>query len=385
MPYKINISTSEPQDQNQHLVIIKRALFSINEIPVTMADVSAETKSTYSMEAARQLIDQCDIFIGLYDKAYGTVPDGATQSIAEQEYHYAVTRNKTIFVFMPNNLYAEADERQQMLLHHIMERHVITQFATDTELAAQVKLAIAKHKLTRKPPIQLLPPMQGFKEEIRKQGQLETQTEEFEALVNRAVAIAQDEIEQIVRRAIELHQAQRQVQEQEQRKPLYVEDNRDGLVLARPIWGEPLRRSQFQSDIFMIMPFRERFNAVYDNIIRPVTADLNLTIKRGDDFTTTQGAIIAEVWAAIYGCKLVIVETTEINANVYYELGMAHMLGKPAILLTQTKEVEQLPFDIRHLRFLVYEDTVTGGEQLAKDLRKSIVWILNDLKEQLAE
>jgi len=376
MPYKIYISASTSPERNQHVAIIKRALLSINEIPITIADLAAE-QDAYTIDTAKPFIDQSDIFIGVYGKSYDAAEQGDAQSLAEQEYHYAVSRDKTIFVFMPEDLYGVADERQQLFLKHIMERHVVTQFTDDVDLAAKVKLAIANHKAASKT-VQLRPSAEmGFNVD-RQQPAIDN----FESLVNRAVSIAQDEIEQIVRRAIELHEAQTQLQKREPVTGAYVEDLRDGQVLARPIWGEPLRRSQFQSDIFMMMPFRERFNAIYNNVIRPVTADLNLTIKRGDDFTTTQGAIITEVWAAIYNCKVVIAETTEINANVYYELGIAHMLGKPAILMTQTKEVEQLPFDIRHLRFLVYEDSVAGSEELTKDLRQSLVWILNDLKEQ---
>jgi hypothetical protein len=269
-----------------------------------------------------------------------------------------------------------------MFLEHIMQNHVVN-FFTDENLAPTVKVAIANYKATQaaRRSLTLRP---GAEMSVRPQP-IETETtgeDEFAAQVNRAVAIAQDDIEAIIRRALELHSAQSQLQALEPQAGQYVEDERDGMVVAQPIWGEPLRRSQFQSDIFMIMPFRDRFNAIYNDMIRPVVANLNLTIKRGDDFTSTQGSIIAEVWAAIYGCKLVIAETTEVNANVYYELGIAHTLGKPAILLTQTKQVDQLPFDIRHLRFLVYEDSIVGGEKLERDLHKSIIWILNDLQEQ---
>ena len=71
-----------------------------------------------------------------------------------------------------------------------------------------------------------------------------------------------------------------------------------------------------------------------------------------------------------------------INANVYYELGISHTLGKPTILLTQTKEVEELPFDIRGLRFIVYEDSIVGSQALEQQLRKTIIWLMNDLEEQ---
>jgi hypothetical protein len=139
--------------------------------------------------------------------------------------------------------------------------------------------------------------------------------------------------------------------------------------------------SQFQSDIFMVMPFRPEYDVVYQEIIRPICASLNLTIKRGDDFASVNGSIINEVWSALNACRLVIAETTEINANVYYELGIAHTLGKPAVLLTQEKEPQKLPFDIRHMRFVVYENSISGGDELEKDLRKAIVWLLNDLEE----
>jgi hypothetical protein len=148
-----------------------------------------------------------------------------------------------------------------------------------------------------------------------------------------------------------------------------------------PIFGPPAQDSQFQADLFMIMPFRPQFDAIYQNIIRRVVDDLNLTIRRGDDFASVTGIIINEVWAAINACRVVVVETTEVNANVYYELGIAHTLGKPAVLLTQEKDVQKLPFDIRHLRFIVYENTIPGGEKLATDLKKALVWIMNDLQK----
>lgn len=200
--------------------------------------------------------------------------------------------------------------------------------------------------------------------------------DEFDHMVNRALNLAQDDLEQIVRRSLELHEAQRRMLHSSS------DDARgDGWLRVRPIFGEPMLQTQFQADVFMIMPFRPQFNAIYEQVVRPVVSELNLTIKRGDEFSSVTGVIMQEVWAAINACRLVIVETTEINANVYYELGIAHTLGKPAILLSQATDVKDFPFDIRHLRFNVYENTIPGGERLAADLRRSILWILNDLDQ----
>jgi len=184
--------------------------------------------------------------------------------------------------------------------------------------------------------------------------------------------VAGDDIDQIIRRALIVHDAQRQVAK---------DSDNDGWLRVSPIFGEPQRQTQFKSDVFMVMPFREQFDGVYNNIVRPLMTSLNLTIKRGDDFSSVKGSIMQEVWSALNACRLVIAETTEVNANVYYELGIAHTLGKPAILLTQNKDVQDIPFDIRHLRFIVYENTIEGGEKLAKDLKQNIIWLMNDLKE----
>ena len=55
------------------------------------------------------------------------------------------------------------------------------------------------------------------------------------------------------------------------------------------------------------------------------------------------------------------------NPNVFYELGLAHAAGKPAILLTANEE--DIPFDLRHVRVICYETQMAGWEDR---LRRSI-------------
>ncbi|GAB1420012.1 hypothetical protein MASR2M15_00860 [Anaerolineales bacterium] len=203
------------------------------------------------------------------------------------------------------------------------------------------------------------------------------QEDSLETLITQALVYASDDIEQIVQRALEIHSAKQKMMQQQQSEAA-------GWLQANPVFGQPSIRDQFQMDAFMIMPFRDNFEMVYQNVVRPSMAALNLIIKRGDDFSSLSNVIINEVWSAIYNCKVVIVETTEINANVYYELGIAHTLGKPAILLSQGKEVEDFPFDIRHRRFIVYENTIDGAKSLEKQLKAQILSIMNDLDEEQA-
>lgn len=141
--------------------------------------------------------------------------------------------------------------------------------------------------------------------------------------------------------------------------------HRDGMILQRSVFGKPLDDAQFASDFFMIMPFRAQFEAVYRGVIQPLIEGMDSTIKRGDDYFS-QNAIIREVWTAIYASKAYIAELTDRNANVFYELGIAHTIGKPGIMITQN--IEDIPFDIRHLRFIVYENTPEGLKKLRAEL-----------------
>jgi hypothetical protein len=46
--------------------------------------------------------------------------------------------------------------------------------------------------------------------------------------------------------------------------------------------------------------------------------------------------------------RVVICDCTGRNPNVFYEIGIAHTLGREVILITQNPE--DIPFDLRHLR-----------------------------------
>lgn len=147
------------------------------------------------------------------------------------------------------------------------------------------------------------------------------------------------------------------------------------------IFGRPSATSQFKGDIFMIMPFADSFTSIYRDIVRPLMSEMNLKITRGDEFTSPNGNIMGEVWSALNNCKFVIAEITGGNDNVFYELGIAHTLNKPAILMTQAAKTEDIPFDVRHLRYIRYENTVGGGVKLRDNLKTAITGLLAELEE----
>ena len=51
----------------------------------------------------------------------------------------------------------------------------------------------------------------------------------------------------------------------------------------------------------------------------------------------------------------VVAEVSSRNANVYYEVGLAHCIRKPTMLIASKDGAANLPFDIRHNRVVVYD------------------------------
>lgn len=123
------------------------------------------------------------------------------------------------------------------------------------------------------------------------------------------------------------------------------------------VFGAPQEHDQFTSDVFVIMPFSDEFTSIYTDHIKKKIEGLEYSIKRGDDFFSNN-SIMSDVWSAIFNAKLIIADCSGRNTNVFYELGIAHALNKTAIMLTQ--DINDIPFDVQHLRVIVYENTKEG-------------------------
>lgn len=120
---------------------------------------------------------------------------------------------------------------------------------------------------------------------------------------------------------------------------------------------------------FIVMQFTEDYNQLYKEVIKPICEDFGLDCERADEFYTST-PIIADVIKSIINSSLIIADITPDNPNVYYEVGYAHAINKPTILLCDRKKREKLPFDISGFRTLFYEDSISGKSIVEKNLRK---------------
>jgi hypothetical protein len=118
-----------------------------------------------------------------------------------------------------------------------------------------------------------------------------------------------------------------------------------------PVFGRP-RPFPNAIDVFVLMPFKAKLAAVYTDHIKPMGAELGLTIQRADD-SVWPGPFMDKVWDGICAAKLIVADCTEKRANVFYEIGLAHTVGKKVVLLTRSKK--DIPSDIEHHDFVLYD------------------------------
>lgn len=125
--------------------------------------------------------------------------------------------------------------------------------------------------------------------------------------------------------------------------------------------------------VFVIMPFSKNLRWVYEEAIRPVCEELGVEVLRGDDISH-QRNILRDVVEGLLYSDAIIADLTGNNANVYYELGAAHALMRPVVMLTQ--DVNRIPFDLRSHRVLAYstEESLRGEfqQRLSQTLQETL-------------
>lgn len=105
------------------------------------------------------------------------------------------------------------------------------------------------------------------------------------------------------------------------------------------------------NNAFILMPFSEPLNEVYEFLIKGALIEAGYKVSRADDIKS-QSNILEDIITGIMQSSLIVADLTDSNANVYYELGIAHALQKKVVLITQ--DIEELPFDLRSYRVIAY-------------------------------
>lgn len=145
-------------------------------------------------------------------------------------------------------------------------------------------------------------------------------------------------------------------------------------IPLKPIFNSKITHTD-QKLCFVLMPFNEDWSdSVYADLIRKNVESLKLQCLRADNLTGQ--IVIEDIWTKINQSAIIIADVTTRNPNVMYELGIVHTIGKPTILMTQ--DIDDIPFDFKHLRHYAYDFTYEGFNKFSITLRNVIKDIYND-------
>lgn len=137
---------------------------------------------------------------------------------------------------------------------------------------------------------------------------------------------------------------------------------------------KPSEPSASKDTCFTIMPFGSWFDYYYEAIYVPAIKSTGLIPRRADDLYRPS-AIVNDIWTLTQESKVILADLSGKNPNVFYELGLAHALTKPAILVTES--IDDVPFDLRSLRVIVYDKNEPNwGDVLSQKIETAIKEIL---------
>lgn len=133
---------------------------------------------------------------------------------------------------------------------------------------------------------------------------------------------------------------------------------------------------------FVMMPFAAPMGGYYETLYRPAIEKAGLLPVRADAEIFGAGKIMDQVWAGIRRAKVLVAELTTRNPNVFYELGLAHALRKPVVLVSSNQD--DVPFDLQHIRVIYYDVTDPfWGQKLISKVAENILSAIENPEEAI--
>jgi len=123
------------------------------------------------------------------------------------------------------------------------------------------------------------------------------------------------------------------------------------------------------------MPFSDRLASLWTLGISRACQELGWRCVRAD-MIHTPGFVVGQLYQSITAADVIIGEMTDRNPNVFYEVGFAHALGKPTILLAETSD-DLKAFDTQGLRHFLH-----GGDPAV--VRETLARVLPEIEAQLS-
>ncbi|QPW49743.1 hypothetical protein G9298_18965 [Bacillus thuringiensis] len=121
--------------------------------------------------------------------------------------------------------------------------------------------------------------------------------------------------------------------------------------------------------VFVLTSFLESEIEKY-YAVRTTCLDIGLECSKSDD-EYIKGDVLSHIIKSIAEARIVLANIDGRNPNVFYELGIAHALDKPTILISQSDN--ELPFDLQSKNVLFYKNLHDLDNKLRKELTRTII------------
>ncbi|RVI00606.1 hypothetical protein CN205_32250 [Sinorhizobium meliloti] len=125
---------------------------------------------------------------------------------------------------------------------------------------------------------------------------------------------------------------------------------------------------------FVLMPFAPEFDDIYKLGIQKLAEEKGVVAERVDEQIYSE-TMLERIYRQIDAADFIIADLTGRNPNVFYEIGFAHARQKMCTLLTQN--AEDIPFDLKHHRHLVYGGKI---QRLRELLSPELDWLKAELE-----
>ncbi|MEO0369490.1 MAG: hypothetical protein AAF197_12035 [Pseudomonadota bacterium] len=147
--------------------------------------------------------------------------------------------------------------------------------------------------------------------------------------------------------------------------------------IARPAIAAPPAPVPIEPTIFRIpetgletdlVSVMRPFDGAFDNVQAAIEATCKEIGLQCLDVNQVwdESEIIQDIFSLIYRSRVVICDFSHKNPNVFYEAGIAHTLGKVVVPIVQDRD--DVPFDVRHHRYVKYDNSPDGLTQLSRDI-----------------
>lgn len=120
-----------------------------------------------------------------------------------------------------------------------------------------------------------------------------------------------------------------------------------------------------QDMAFVLVPFHPEFMETFLTVSH-VCRDAGLKCLRGDE--DYYDDVQPEILRLMVQARIIIAVIDGRNPNVFYELGIAHAIDKPVIIISRS--VESLPIDVRSKYMVLYDDLSDLEHKLRDQLLK---------------